>query len=457
MKRRKKPVTHTDRCLGGLGFFESVKIIPRGKGAIVQKFVIPPFSVLNAREGFWQNRKRAWIELGIKGEEGRTEAGPDFSAAASRMGYSEEISGEDKERYNESRRMRNGKGVGDVIADPALKDKDYYRHKEGKKKPRLAPGAGGGGAWLGGPGTDSTPKFKKKGKRGPGTAYNIGDKAAYDQSKLPEQQAGDVGKLRHAAAPRLRFNGQLPNQSTCSDQYNTGSGTSVFDPVLCELMYRWFAPEGGYILDPFAGESTKGLVAGALGHPYTGVELRPEQVAANRRQAKEFKVPLVATPAWVCGDSARLNKLLPEGEKYDFVWTSPPYYDLEIYSKREKDGSAFETYEKFMVWYRDIFAQAVARLRPNRFLAVKVGEIRDERGIYRNFVGDNVACFTDLGLHYYNEFILVTAVGSLPIRVPKQFEVGRKCGKTHQNVQIYWHGDPKKLKRVIKKRFGSCY
>ena len=27
------------------------------------------------------------------------------------------------------------------------------------------------------------------------------------------------------------------------------SGTSIFDPVLCELAYRWFSPVGGLVLD----------------------------------------------------------------------------------------------------------------------------------------------------------------------------------------------------------------
>ena len=35
------------------------------------KFGIPPFSVFNAREGWWQDRKRAWIGIGIKSELGR--------------------------------------------------------------------------------------------------------------------------------------------------------------------------------------------------------------------------------------------------------------------------------------------------------------------------------------------------------------------------------------------------
>ena len=39
------------------------------------------------------------------------------------------------------------------------------------------------------------------------------------------------------------------------------SATSIFDPVLCELAYRWFCPQGGAIIDPFAGGSVRGVVA----------------------------------------------------------------------------------------------------------------------------------------------------------------------------------------------------
>jgi len=38
---------------------------------LAERFGIPPFSVLNAREGWWQDRKRAWIDLGIRSELGR--------------------------------------------------------------------------------------------------------------------------------------------------------------------------------------------------------------------------------------------------------------------------------------------------------------------------------------------------------------------------------------------------
>jgi DNA modification methylase len=53
-------------------------------------------------------------------------------------------------------------------------------------------------------------------------------------------------------------------------------------------MYKWFCPEGGTILDPFAGGSVRGIVANYLGFKYTGIELRQEQVDSNREQALDI-------------------------------------------------------------------------------------------------------------------------------------------------------------------------
>lgn len=66
-----------------LGFSaEELDLIIRGPGRLPQinsgllaeRFGVPPFSVLSARDGWWQERKRAWIGLGIKSEIGRGDA-----------------------------------------------------------------------------------------------------------------------------------------------------------------------------------------------------------------------------------------------------------------------------------------------------------------------------------------------------------------------------------------------
>ena len=58
--------------------------------------------------------------------------------------------------------------------------------------------------------------------------------------------------------------------------------------------------------------------------------------------------------------------------------------------------------------------------------------------------GKTVEFMEDAGARYYNEAILVSPVGSLPIRVGKQFTASRKLGKTHQNVLTFCKGDAKK-------------
>lgn len=42
-----------------------------GAGSLVDSFGAPPFSVFDARQGYWQDRKRAWLALGIRSEIGR--------------------------------------------------------------------------------------------------------------------------------------------------------------------------------------------------------------------------------------------------------------------------------------------------------------------------------------------------------------------------------------------------
>ena len=75
-------------------------------------------------------------------------------------------------------------------------------------------------------------------------------------------------------------------------------------------------------------------------------------------------------------------------------------------------------------------------LRPNSFAAIVVSEIRGKDGNYRGLVKDTITALEDAGLKYYNEAVLINVAGSLPIRITRQFEAGRKLGRVHQNVII---------------------
>ena len=220
------------------------------------------------------------------------------------------------------------------------------------------------------------------------------------------------------------------------------TGTSIFDPVLCEIAYRWFSPVGGLILDPFAGGSVRGIVASKLGRQYIGHELRQEQVDANRIQGGELCGDDEHPPAWIAGDSRNIDTTCADVQA-DMVFSCPPYADLEVYSDDARDLSTMP-YKDFRTVYFEIIKKACDRLKPDSFACFVVGEVRDKKGNYIDFVGDTVQAFRDAGLHYYNEAILITCVGSLPIRAGKQFSSGRKLGKTHQNILVFVKGSGKK-------------
>jgi hypothetical protein len=224
------------------------------------------------------------------------------------------------------------------------------------------------------------------------------------------------------------------------------SGTSVFDPVLCELAYRWFCPPAGTILDPFAGGSVRGIVAHKVGRRYTGIDLSARQVTANREQAAAITAG--DPPVWHAGDARDVERLTAESAPFDFLFSCPPYADLEVYSDDPRDLSTL-AYPDFVVQYRQIIAASVSLLAEDRFACFVVGDVRAPDGLYRNFVSDTITAFHDAGARLYNDAILVTSLGSLPIRVGRQFEAARKLGKTHQNVLVFVKGDARNATEAV--------
>lgn len=520
---------------------------------LAEKFIMPPFSVLSARSGEWRARKKAWLSLGIKSELGR----------------------------------------GCAPSGSLMPAADY-----------------------------------SNGQRGTGTGASLGN---------------EVSASIRAIKPSA----------------DSANGVSVFDPVLCELAYSWFCPPGGMVLDPFAGGSVRGIVAGVLGRRYWGCELRKQQVDENNKQAdkilnsrmtrethgdllvltdplpggtkerafsaiapsygasefvyassrwglaqvaiarvssslgkkatifipeskddseqtklairfgatikrinpgylsvlqaraKEYakenngavllpfdleseemieaiadiaraEIPNGANEIWCAAGSGTLAKALkkafplasvnavcigsecaidgvsmymapesfdqsakhdppfPSFPKYDakvwqfardrvgvlwnvgtpeqnvswtcgdsleviddhapdadFIFSCPPYGDLEVYSDDPKDLSNME-YHTFISAYSRIILKAVKKLRLGGLACFVVGDFRNPKtGAYRGFVHDTYRAFQNAGCSLFNDAVLLTAIGSLPVRVSSQFDKGRKLGKAHQNVLVF--------------------
>jgi DNA modification methylase len=326
-KQYKQPVPA--RLLDTLGAKADVKLDKDNKPikesiVLREKWIEPPFSVLDTRQGSWQERKRAWIEYGIKGEVAPTQ---------------------------ELVEVDNGKKI--------------------------------------------------------------------------------VGKSLLFSIPTKKY----ANKDEYFDEGSRDLNTSIFDPALCELMYTWFCKKGGAVLDPFAGGPSRGVVAGYMGLKYFGLELSQKQVRASEANARELLVAK-KRPTYYCGDS---DKLLDKkwSTKFDFLFSCPPYFNLEVYSK-DKDDLSNMTYDKFLAHYRSIVLKSCKLLKLKSYACFVISPVRGKDGSYYDLVGDTVDAFQKAGLVFYNDAILLNMIGSASMRADKQFTASKKLVRVHQNVLIFY-------------------
>lgn len=314
----------------------------RAYETLAERFLVSPFSVLDSRQKWWQDRKRAWRAIGIDSAEGR-------------------------------------------------------------------------------------------GNDGDGTENGL----TYANSHVPPGVYEAKNKIEDAIGRQLswdEFYDAMPS-------YALLSNTSTFDPVLCEIAYRWFSKPGDRVIDPFAGGSVRGITAVLLGRSYTGVDLSARQIEENRNNwggmnhARITDGEEAAAPSWIVGDSLEIPRLV-EGGDYDLLFTCPPYADLEVYSDDPADLSNMD-YGDFCAAYAEIIRLSVEKLRRDAFAVVVVGDVRDKRGMYRDFVSFTIDAFRKAGMGLYNEGILVTSNGALATTVSRRFEASRKLGKNHQNVLVF--------------------
>ena len=77
---------------------------------------------------------------------------------------------------------------------------------------------------------------------------------------------------------------------------NINSGVSILDPVMAELVCRWFGFAGAKAFDCFAGDTVFGYVSASLGMEFTGIELREEQAALNNERVANISAKYI----WRC-------------------------------------------------------------------------------------------------------------------------------------------------------------
>jgi DNA modification methylase len=216
------------------------------------------------------------------------------------------------------------------------------------------------------------------------------------------------------------------------DHQEAYSGTySVFPIPLAEwILMRYAGEKGSTVLDLFAGGPPRAVATSIMDYKYTGVDVRLPAIEENIEKLTEFG--LVDNVTYVHGDA----RDVAIDEQFDFGFTCPPYYDLEIYSDQDDDMSNFVSYEEFDAGMFQAAENYFKHLKPGALCAIVIGQFRDKKSNLVDFRGDTVANFTSVGFNFFQDIILIKSFGSAAVRAAQTWK-GRKLIPRHDYLLMF--------------------
>lgn len=217
---------------------------------------------------------------------------------------------------------------------------------------------------------------------------------------------------------------------------------SVLDPVACEVILRFFMPKDGKrVYNPFGGGVQFGFVAGGCGYEYLSSEIRQNQCDSNNLICKDFK-----NVKWVKSDS---SKYKPK-QKYDLVFSCPPYYQVEKYLDYDGKPPAGElnnipTYEEFRDTLFEGYKKGIEVLNDNCFFVIMTGDSRDKNGAYYGCEAEHEIFFKNQGLYIYNKIVYLECEFTRLAHAKRTLHY-RKFPKREQKILVFYKGDMTKIK-----------
>lgn len=281
----------------------------------------------------------------------------------------------------------------------------------------------------------------------PFSIINTGDGKWRNRKMRWNKLIGDNGESREMTFTRGtgKKSSENFNKKVSYGGYDSfGNTVSILDACLAELVIDWYTLENWTTFDPFAGDSVFGFVAGVKNRLFTGIELRKEQCRLNQSRLEDNKL----TGRYICDDGININNHIEE-KSQDFLFSCPPYFDLEIYSDLPNDASNQKNYLDYVEIMDNILSNSIKCLKDNRFCVIVIGDVRDKKtGFYYSIESDIIKIMQKNNVGLYQELILQTPIGTKAFAANNIWRF-RKIGKIHEKVLIFYKGDQKQIKYIF--------
>jgi hypothetical protein len=235
--------------------------------------------------------------------------------------------------------------------------------------------------------------------------------------------------------------GLIPTRRTATfsplDPQNPGFlPVSLRNPQVDEWVFKLWGGRGFTVYNCFLGHTAEYIIFGRLGaKKYIGGTINKTILHINSEFYKRNRhlVPGDYEVSFIEEDATEM-KDIPDSS-IDLIWASPPYWKAErLKSDHPHEMANAGSYDEFLEMYAKCFKQMHRVMKPERFVALQVGDVRFDR-LYPLHV-DTIRLAEEAGLSLHDIVILMNFSWFARTNVDRA-ETHRYTSKIHEYILVF--------------------
>ena len=221
-----------------------------------------------------------------------------------------------------------------------------------------------------------------------------------------------------------------------------GSFLSKFNSEYAKRIIEMWTKEDDFIVDPFAGRSSRPLVSTLLKRNYVGFDVVNDNLKEAKEQYDKLKQDRkLGHLKLIHNSSEDIDKHL-HGDVADMIMTCPPYFNIEKYESVDGQLTDIKLYEEFLQTYKIILDKCGHILKSGCFFVVVLANFRID-GKFYDFCGDTKDILKKQKLLTYHDEIILEMSPAKRHPLYTQAITNLNCLKTHEYCLVFRKEDSK--------------
>lgn len=203
---------------------------------------------------------------------------------------------------------------------------------------------------------------------------------------------------------------------------------SEFKPDIAYRIYEYWSNKGDLVLDPFMGRATRGIIAGYMERKYIGFDVVKEYVDLCSLKFSKYE-----NVKAILGDGCLLSDI--KEESIDFIFTCPPYWNLEKYKSCKNQLSDIKNYKDFLYQINLFCQNSYKVLKDNKFIVVVIADFHKNNQMFY-FHNDMINKLLEAGFRGH-DIVINKVYSPFAVFASKQNKQRHWVGKIHEYILIF--------------------